>query len=100
MLSEIAKQQLSKSGWYEGRCIDLTMYEERCKELGLFFFPAAKGFCPSSETLTSMTDTLLHIKIIRDQYTRKYIPIIHRCQSIIAKIIKNSRLKYTKKYYV
>ena len=41
MLIEIAKQQLRKAGWYEGRKIDLTKYEEA---FGCELFPAARKF--------------------------------------------------------
>lgn len=44
MLTEIAKQQLRKAGWYEGRKIDLTKYEEGYAKLGLEIFPAARKF--------------------------------------------------------
>ena len=44
MLIEIAKQQLRKAGWYEGRKIDLTKYEEEYAKLGLKLFPAARKF--------------------------------------------------------
>lgn len=44
MLTEIAKQQLRKAGWYEGRKIDLTKYEEEYAKLGLEIFPAARKF--------------------------------------------------------
>ena len=44
MLTEIAKQQLRKAGWYEGRKIDLTKYEEEYAKLGLKLFPAARKF--------------------------------------------------------
>lgn len=44
MLTEIAKQQLRKAGWYEGRKIDLTKYEEEYAKLGLELFPAARKF--------------------------------------------------------
>lgn len=44
MLSELAKQQLRKAGWYEGRKIDLTKYEEVLDEKGVELFPAARKF--------------------------------------------------------
>jgi len=44
MLSELAKQQLRKAGWYEGRKIDLTQYEEKIKQNGSELFPAARKF--------------------------------------------------------
>ncbi|MCM1508930.1 MAG: SUKH-3 domain-containing protein [Ruminococcus flavefaciens] len=44
MLTEIAKQQLMKAGWYEGRKIDVSNYEKRFTELGYEFFPAARRF--------------------------------------------------------
>ena len=44
MLIEIAKQQLRKAGWYEGRKIDLTKYEEEYAKLGCELFPAASKF--------------------------------------------------------
>lgn len=44
MLTDIAKQQLRKAGWYEGRKIDLTKYEEAYAKLGCEMFPAARKF--------------------------------------------------------
>ncbi|MDE6591897.1 MAG: SUKH-3 domain-containing protein [Oscillospiraceae bacterium] len=44
MLIEIAKQQLRKAGWYEGRKIDVSHYEKMFTELGYEFFPAARRF--------------------------------------------------------
>ena len=44
MLIEIAKQQLKKAGWYEGRKIDLTKYEEAYAKIGCELFPAARKF--------------------------------------------------------
>ncbi|MDE7294561.1 MAG: SUKH-3 domain-containing protein [Oscillospiraceae bacterium] len=44
MLSDTAKQQLQKAGWYEGRKIDVSHYEKRFTELGYEFFPAARRF--------------------------------------------------------
>ena len=42
MLLDIAKQQLRKAGWYEGRKIDLTKYEEAYAKIGCEIFPAAR----------------------------------------------------------
>ena len=44
MLTDIAKQQLRKAGWYEGRKIDLSKYEEAYAEVGCKLFPAARKF--------------------------------------------------------
>lgn len=44
MLIEIAKQQLRKAGWFEGRKIDVSHYEKKFTELGYEFFPAARRF--------------------------------------------------------
>ena len=44
MLTDIAKQQLRKAGWYEGRKIDLTKYERAYAEVGCKLFPAARKF--------------------------------------------------------
>ena len=44
MLTDIAKQQLRKAGWYEGRKIDLTKYEKAYAEVGCKLFPAARKF--------------------------------------------------------
>lgn len=44
MLINIAKQQLRKAGWYEGRKIDLSKFEEEYAKLGCELFPAAKKF--------------------------------------------------------
>ena len=44
MLIDIAKQQLRKAGWYEGRKIDLTKYEKAYAEVGCKLFPAARKF--------------------------------------------------------
>ncbi len=44
MLINIAKQQLRKAGWYEGRKVDLTEYEEGFSNQGCEFFSAAKKF--------------------------------------------------------
>lgn len=44
MLSDTAKQQLQKAGWYEGRKIDVSHYEKKFTELGYDFFPAARRF--------------------------------------------------------
>ncbi len=44
MLLDIAKQQLRKAGWYEGRKIDLTKYEEAYAKIGCEMFPAARKF--------------------------------------------------------
>ena len=44
MLLDIAKQQLRKAGWYEGRKIDLSKYEEAYAEVGCKLFPAARKF--------------------------------------------------------
>lgn len=44
MLTDIAKQQLRKAGWYEGRKIDLSKYEEAYAKLGCELFPAARKF--------------------------------------------------------
>lgn len=44
MLSETAKQQLTKAGWYEGRKIDVSHFEKKFTELGYDFFPAARSF--------------------------------------------------------
>ena len=44
MLLDIAKQQLRKAGWYEGRKIDLTKYEEAYAKIGCEIFPAARKF--------------------------------------------------------
>lgn len=44
MLSELAKQQLRKAGWYEGRKIDVTKYEEKLRKEGYELFPAARKF--------------------------------------------------------
>lgn len=44
MLTETAKQQLQKAGWFEGRKIDVSHYEKKFTELGYEFFPAARSF--------------------------------------------------------
>ena len=44
MLIEIAKQQLRKAGWYEGRKIDITEQIKRLEGLGYEVFDAAKKF--------------------------------------------------------
>ena len=44
MLTETAKQQLQKAGWFEGRKIDVSHFEKRFTELGYEFFPAARSF--------------------------------------------------------
>lgn len=44
MLTDIAKQQLRKAGWYEGRKIDLTKFEEQYAKIGCELFPAARKF--------------------------------------------------------
>ena len=44
MLIDIAKQQLRKAGWFEGRKIDVSHFEKRFTELGYEFFPAARSF--------------------------------------------------------
>ena len=44
MLIEIAKQQLRKAGWYEGRKICLLEYEKGYKEAGCEFLPSARKF--------------------------------------------------------
>ena len=44
MLTDIAKQQLKKAGWYEGRKIDLSKYEEAYAKIGCELFPAARKF--------------------------------------------------------
>ena len=44
MLTDIAKQQLRKAGWYEGRKIDLSKYEEAYAKIGCEMFPAARKF--------------------------------------------------------
>lgn len=44
MLTDIAKQQLRKAGWYEGRKIDITKYEEEYAKIGCELFPAARKF--------------------------------------------------------
>ena len=44
MLSELAKQQLRKAGWYEGRKIDVTKYEEKLRAEGYELFLAARKF--------------------------------------------------------
>ena len=44
MLIDIAKQQLRKAGWYEGRKIDLTKYEKAYAEVGCKLFQAARIF--------------------------------------------------------
>lgn len=44
MLTETAKQQLQKAGWFEGRKIDVSHYEKKFTELGYEFFPAARKF--------------------------------------------------------
>lgn len=44
MLIDIAKQQLRKAGWYEGRKINLTKYEEAYAKIGCEMFPAARKF--------------------------------------------------------
>lgn len=44
MLINIAKKQLRKAGWYEGRKVDLTEYEEGFSNQGCEFFSAAKKF--------------------------------------------------------
>ena len=44
MLLDTAKQQLRKAGWYEGRKIDLTKYEEAYAKIGCELFPAARKF--------------------------------------------------------
>lgn len=44
MLINIAKQQLRKAGWYEGRKIDLSKFEEEYAKLGCELFPAARKF--------------------------------------------------------
>ncbi|AWB44916.1 hypothetical protein DCC85_12260 [Paenibacillus sp. CAA11] len=35
---------LKKSGWYQGRRIDISKYKERCSEQGIELFPAAAAF--------------------------------------------------------
>ena len=62
MLIEIAKQQLRKAGWYEGRKIDLTKYEEEYAKLGLELFPAARKFLEEFGNL-----------VIRDYFEFPYI---------------------------
>lgn len=44
MLTKIAKQQLMKAGWYEGRKIDISDFIKRAEEKGYNVFPAAKQF--------------------------------------------------------
>lgn len=44
MLINIAKKQLRKAGWYEGRKIDLSKFEEEYAKLGCELFPAARNF--------------------------------------------------------
>lgn len=35
---------LRESGWYEGRCVDLSMLEEKCRKEDVILFDAAKKF--------------------------------------------------------
>ncbi|MDE5742618.1 MAG: SUKH-3 domain-containing protein [Oscillospiraceae bacterium] len=44
MLNEIAKQQLKKAGWYDGRKIDITEQVKFLENLGYEVFDAAKKF--------------------------------------------------------
>lgn len=44
MLNEVAKQQLKKAGWYEGRKIDITEQVKFLESLGYEVFDAAKKF--------------------------------------------------------
>lgn len=62
MLIDIAKCQLRKAGWYEGRKINLTEYEEGYRKLGCELFPAARRFLEEFGDLT-----------IRDIYEFPYI---------------------------
>ena len=47
--SEIKKREqmtllLKKSGWYEGRQVDISGFEQLCKEQGIELFDSAKKF--------------------------------------------------------
>lgn len=47
--SEITKREqmillLKKSGWYEGRNVDISGFEQQCKEQGIELFDSAKKF--------------------------------------------------------
>lgn len=52
MLTKIAKQQLMKAGWYEGRKIDISDFVKRAEEQGHYVFPAAKKFFEEFGELT------------------------------------------------
>ncbi len=58
MLSEIARNQLTKAGWYEGRCIDISKYENAYNRLGLELFSAAKKFLSEFGDLTINDQTV------------------------------------------
>lgn len=49
MLIDIAKQQLRKAGWYEGRKIDLTKYEEAYAKSAVNCFLPQENFLKSME---------------------------------------------------
>ena len=44
MLTKLAKQQLMKAGWYEGRRIDISDFIKKSEEEGNYLFPTAKKF--------------------------------------------------------
>lgn len=44
MIEGIAKQQLIKAGWYPGRKINISQYENVYEKYGYNFFPAARRF--------------------------------------------------------
>ena len=52
MLSDIAKQQLSKAGWYEGRRIDRRRLKRGLSVQKLILFPAAEKFFAEFGDLT------------------------------------------------
>ena len=62
MLSELAKQQLGKAGWYEGRKIDLTEYEKGYAELGLDFFRLQESFLKSLATCIYVISMFLDLQ--------------------------------------
>lgn len=56
MLTDIAKQQLRKAGWYEGRKIDLTKYEEAYAKSAVKYFLLQGNFLKSMEICIFMTN--------------------------------------------
>lgn len=69
MLNEVAKQQLEKAGWYEGRKIDITEQVKFLENLGYEVFDAAKKFMEEYGELDINDKSMFMGKVHIDHHT-------------------------------